>query len=249
MTIDREFARMFVRKNDNNFEHFKYTHFEIATFLGYETTDNCKHFMTMMKKELRQEKDYIITLIDDRNPADVRRVSNTTKGGRTNKVIYYISRVGFYLLCMMANKPNAKIYRRQFGELYEFSINYVNLLKKKVINNIQPSDISEKAVKDRLDYKVENIIRNKSVAMHEVENIKLKNKIKELEKQLLLVTHEKEQIKIDAEYYMNKYIECNKLNNNLKIETKAYDYNKLLIDVKKIKYFMKNLLKLEKQLR
>lgn len=59
MTIDKEFVRMFIRKNDENFENFKYRHDEVAKFLGYEVTDNCKHFITMMKKELRESIDFI----------------------------------------------------------------------------------------------------------------------------------------------------------------------------------------------
>ena len=251
MTIDREFARMFVRKNDDNFEHFKYKHSEIATFLGYETTDNCKHFLTMMKKELRQEKDYIITIYnqDAQGSAGTRRplkvlLEDVKKSGQ--KPIYYVSRIGFYILCMMANKPNAKIYRRQFGELYEFSINYVNSLKKKVITNIQPSNISENAVKDRLDYKVENTIKNKSVAKYEVENIKLKNENEQLKKQIELITLEKEKFKLDAEFYMNKNIEFNK---QLIILKKPKENNKLKINVRSINNFMNNYLpKLEKKL-
>ena len=251
MTIDREFARMFVRKNDDNFEHFKYKHSEIATFLGYETTDNCKHFLTMMKKELRQEKDYIITIYnqDAQGSAGTRRplkvlLEDVKKSGQ--KPIYYISRIGFYILCMMANKPNAKTYRRQFGELYEFSINYVNSLKKKVITNIQPSNISENAVKDRLDYKVENTIKNKSVAKYEVENIKLKNENEQLKKQIELITLEKEKFKLDAEFYMNKNIEFNK---QLIILKKPKENNKLKINVRSINNFMNNYLpKLEKKL-
>jgi len=61
ITIDKEFARMFVRKNDDKFDHFKYKHSEIAQFLGYDDVENYRYFIVLMKKELKPEIDYIIT--------------------------------------------------------------------------------------------------------------------------------------------------------------------------------------------
>ena len=203
LTIDKEFAQMFARKNNSKFDHFKYTHVEVAKFLGYEISDNCKHFTTMMKKELKPNIDFIIVEYDNKNPAGKRLVYNTA-GGRSKINTYYISRIGFYILCMMANKPNAKLYRRQFAELYEFSINYVNSLRKKVINNIQPSDISENAVITRLNNKVESIVKNKSISKLEKHNIKLKNDNEKLRATIKSLTEEKNRFKSEAKFYMEK---------------------------------------------
>lgn len=113
MTIDKEFVRMFIRKNDENFENFKYRHDEVAKFLGYEVTDNCKHFITMMKKELRESIDFIaiINCQDTLRSADRRRpqqipLEDIKKCGKKcgKKVTFQISRIGFYMLCMVANQ-------------------------------------------------------------------------------------------------------------------------------------------------
>ena len=228
MTIEKEFAIMFVRKNDDNFEHFKYKHTEIASFLGYENIDNYKHFLNMMKKELRYEVDYISTInhLDDLRTTNISHpqkipLEDVKKCGK--RITYMISRIGFYILCLMANKPSAKIYRRQFGELYEFSINYVNSLKKKVIENIQPSNVSEKAVSDRLNYKTESIVKNKSISKLESENEKLKNEIFKLQEEIKLLTQEKNKFKSNADYYMKQSINKQSNKNFIKLQNFKID--------------------------
>ena len=233
VTINKEFARMFVRKNDDKFDHFKYKHSEIAQFLGYEDVENYKHFIALMRKELKQDIDYIITNSDAINSTVDRRVSVTSKRGRGNKNIYYISRVGFYMLCMMANKPNAKLYRRQFGELYEFTIKYVNSLRQKIISGIQSPDVSEKAVTNRLEYKTESIIKNKSISKLEVENNNLKKEIENLRLENMIIQKEKDRFKTEAEFYMNK-----SLNNTKTIKLrKIPNISKLLNQINLEVYF------------
>lgn len=109
LTIDKEFAMMFARKNNSEFDHFKYTHVEVAKFLGYENVENYKHFINMMKKELKPNIDFIIPKQDVIITTVNRRNDHASKPVKT-KTIYYISRIGFYILCMMANKPNAKLF-------------------------------------------------------------------------------------------------------------------------------------------
>ena len=93
---------MFVRKNDDNFEHFKYKHTEIASFLGYENIENYKYFLNMMKKELRNEIDYITTI-------------------NNKEITYMISQIGFYILYMIINQilncidDSVRIARNQLG--------------------------------------------------------------------------------------------------------------------------------------
>ena len=203
LTIDKEFAMMFARKNNSEFDHFKYTHIEVAKFLGYENVENYKHFINMMKKELKPNIDFIIPKQDVIISTVNRRNDHTSKPIKT-KTIYYISRIGFYILCMMANKPNAKLYRRQFAELYEFSINYVNSLRKKVINNIQPSDISENAITTRLNNKVESIVKNKSISKLETKCTKLQNENEKLRLTIKSLTEKKNKFKSEATFYMKK---------------------------------------------
>jgi len=232
ITIDKEFARMFVRKNDDKFDHFKYKHSEIAQFLGYDDVENYRYFIVLMKKELKPEIDYIITDDVDVLPSmvDHRRIisSNT---GRFKKLTYYISRVGFYMLCMTANKPNAKLYRRQFGELYEFTIKYVNSLRQKIINGIQSSDVSEKAVTNRLEYKTESIIKNKSITKSEVEITKLKKERDDLRLELEDMIIQKDRFKIEAEFYMNKLINNTKTIKLMKIPNISKLLNQIDLEV------------------
>jgi hypothetical protein len=236
LTIDKEFAMMFARKNNSEFDHFKYTHVEVAKFLGYENVENYKHFITMMKRELKSNIDYIIPNHDANISTVNRRNDHTSKPIKT-KTIYYISRIGFYILCMMANKPNAKLYRRQFGELYEFSINYVNSLRKKVINNIQPSDISENAVTTRLNNKVESVVKNKSISKLEEHNIKLKSENEKLLATIKSLTEEKNKFKLEAKFYMEK---CK--NTYHKSNNRLYDIQlkKSINEILKLEIMLKN---------
>jgi hypothetical protein len=163
-SIDIDFLKLFAKKDHNDHGSFKYTHNEIADFLGYESTENennrCKGFIELMKKELKLNIDYIV---DDKNPEINFRVSNSSKGGRSKKTTYFLTRIGFYILCMMASKPKAKVYRRQFGEVYELALQYTQSSKNSLINSIQPSKISERAVTNRLNYKADSLVKNKSV--------------------------------------------------------------------------------------
>ena len=56
---------------------------------------------------------------------------------------YWISRVGFYMICMAPNKQNAIYYRQQFGEVYEFALNYVHTLQRRSATAIQYYKVSE----------------------------------------------------------------------------------------------------------
>ena len=110
---------------------------------------------------------------------------------------------------------------------------------------MQPSDISEKAVIDRLNYKVDSIVKNKSISKIECENIKLKNEIEQLKKENKVLTDEKNRFKSNAEYYMKQSI--NKSDNeifiklqNLNIEIFLENYLPLLqLDILITKHFFK----------
>ena len=128
---------------------------------------------------------------------------------------------------------------RQFAELYEFSINYVNSLRKKVINNIQLSDISENAVTTRLNNKVKSVVKNKSISKLETKCTELQNE-NENEKLLATInslTEEKNKFKSEAKFYMEK---CK--NTYHKSNNKLYDIQlkKSINEILKLEIILKN---------
>ena len=105
---------------------------------------------------------------------DVHRGSDGHKMVKKGvKLNYYFTRVGFYTLCMVANQPKAKIYRRQFGEVYELALQYTQQAKNNLIGSIQHPKVSEQAITNRINYKVDSLVKNNNTT-------KLKKQIDEL---------------------------------------------------------------------
>ena len=68
---------------------------------------------------------------------------DTAHGETSVNTHYWISRVGFYMICMASNKQKAIYYRQQFGEVYEFALNYVHTLQRRSATAIQYYKVSE----------------------------------------------------------------------------------------------------------
>jgi hypothetical protein len=111
--------------------------------------------------------------LDPSSPRTVR------KGVKLN---YWIARVGFYSIRMASSKPRASHYRHQFGEVYEFAINYIQALKNRLIRNLPSTRASEESIslqikekanhyKDKLD------VANTDIKRLEAETEKLRREV------------------------------------------------------------------------
>ena len=181
--IDRDFIRLFAKKDDKKYGKYKYDHTEIAQFLDYQTesynTSYNKGFMELIKKELKLDTDYII---DDGTPeVDFRGSTVERQIKKGVKLIYRITRIGFYIICMVSSKPKAKTYRRQFGEVYELAIDYTQQLKNNIVNSKQLVDTSKKALEKRVEYITD--LKNKRLFIKtNIEIERLNNIIREKDK-------------------------------------------------------------------
>ena len=171
MTIDMDFAKLFAKHNHPILDNYKYLHSEIANFLGYacDETGYCRTFTELIKKNLKIDVTYVMVAEDVQNPAELRRVlPDDKKGGRKQKIKYYLTRLGFYLICMCANTMKAKECKLQFGRVYEIALNYSNGLKHKIIESQTPPDVMKKLITQRLNDKVENKLSKKKESKLEV---------------------------------------------------------------------------------
>jgi hypothetical protein len=163
--IDRDFIRLFVKKDDQKYGKYKYDHTEIAQFLDYKNeSDNAcynKGFVELIKKELKLNTDYIID--DGTTEVDFRGSNVERQIKKGVKLIYRITRIGFYIMCMVSSKPKARLYRRQFGEVYELAIDYTQQLKNNIVSSKQSVDTSKKALEKRVEYIVDLKNRRLSV--------------------------------------------------------------------------------------
>ena len=179
--IDRDFIRLFAKKDDKKYGKYKYDHTEIAQFLDYENDDTSynKRFIEVIKKELKLDTDY---MIDDGTPdIDVRGSTVERQIKKGVKLIYRITRIGFYIICMVSSKPKAKTYRRQFGEVYELAIDYTQQLKNNIVNSKQLVDTSKKALEKRVEYITD--LKNKRLSIKtNIEIERLNNIIREKDK-------------------------------------------------------------------
>ena len=179
--IDKDFIRLFAKKDDKKYGKYKYDHTEIAQFLDYENDDTSynKRFIELIKKELKLDTDY---MIDDGTPdIDVRGSTIEKQIKKGVKLIYRITRIGFYIICMVSSKPKAKTYRRQFGEVYELAIDYTQQLKNNIVNSKQLVDTSKKALEKRVEYITD--LKNKRLSIKtNIEIERLNNIIREKDK-------------------------------------------------------------------
>ena len=162
-TIDLDFARFFARKGHERYGQFKYHHEDIAAFLGYDRSNgvdnrgdsrSARGLVELMKQVLTPNIHY---MVDDGTGAMDRPgfpgPPSVKKGVRLN---YWITRVGFYCICMASSKPRAVHYRHQFGEVYEFTINYVQALKNRLIRNLPNARVSEESISLRIKEKIQH---------------------------------------------------------------------------------------------
>ena len=201
--IDRDFIRLFAKKDDKKYGKYKYDHTEIAQFLDYENDDTSynKRFIEVIKKELKLDTDY---MIDDGTPdIDVRGSTVEKQIKKGVKLIYRITRIGFYIICMVSSKPKAKTYRRQFGEVYELAIDYTQQLKNNIVNSKQLVDTSKKALERRIEKRADLINKRLSVKTN-IEIERLNNIIREKDETINNLN--KKYDKLMSSYQKNKQI-------------------------------------------
>lgn len=201
--IDRDFIRLFAKKDDKKYGKYKYDHTEIAQFLDYENDDvgYNKRFIELIKKELKIDTDYMID--DGTTDIDVRAYNTEKKIKKGVKLIYRLTRIGFYIICMVSSKPKAKIYRRQFGKVYEFAIDYTQQLKNNIINSKQPIDKSKKALENRIDY-ITDLRCKRQIVKTDTEIERLNSIIKEKDEEINNLN--KKYDKLMLSYQKNKQI-------------------------------------------
>jgi hypothetical protein len=242
MLIDINFAKMFAKQNHPVLDNFKYLHSEIAKFLGYvcDETGYCRTFIDLLKKYIIEDIHYICVFEDEQNPADVRRVLlDEKKGGRKQKIKYYLSRLGFYIICMSSNTIKAKQYKLQFGTVYEIALNYIQGLKNKIVDAQPSPDNMNKLVKERMNTKIEHKLAHKKEIKIEV---LLNEKTKENDELKIIIEQQQKEIDhlkiVNADLYskLNLFNKTNK-RYELKYELKYKSKYKALKNKIMIKQF------------
>jgi hypothetical protein len=246
MFIDKQFARLFAKKNHPEFDNFKCEHSEIAKFLGYVCDNNgyCRTFTELMKKYLRKNIDYITVIDDDKKPADVRRLFNDLiKVGRGQKVKYYLTRVGFYLICISANTIKSREYKIQFARVYEFALNYIQQLKNKIVLTQPNYETSKAILTNRIDDKVNERLERKRECKIELKYSELLKQHENLKQQLfdkeneiklkngIIIDMDDKLRSKDQKLFLNKSNHIKNLNNYVKSV-----YDTIRVVYKKIKF-------------
>ena len=192
MFIDKDFGRLFAKKNHPKFDNFKYEHSEIAKFLGYVCPENrYKRFVELMKKYLRHNIDYMITIKDDKKvDTNVHLFNDQIKVGRGQKINYYLTRVGFYLICISANTIKSREYKIQFARVYEIALNYVQQLKNKIASSQPNYETSKVILTNRMDNKINEKLDRKRECKIELKYNELLKEYDQLKQQLVVKENE-----------------------------------------------------------
>ena len=186
MFIDKQFARLFAKKNHPEFDNFKYEHSEIARFLGYVCPENrYRGFTDLMKKYLRHNIDYITVVEDNKKVENVFHLfKDQIKVGRGQKVKYYLTRVGFYLICISANTIKSREYKIQFARVYEIALNYIQQLKNKIVLTQPNYDTSKIILSNRFNDKINEKLDKKRECKIELKYSELLKQHENLKQQL-----------------------------------------------------------------
>jgi hypothetical protein len=241
MTIDMDFAKLFAKQNHPILDNYKYLHSEIAKFLGYvcDHNGNYRKFSELIKKNLKQDLNYITVIEDDKKLyGTVQLFNDDTKVGRGQKIKYYLNRLGFYLICMSANTMKAKECKLQFGKVYEIALNYTNSLKHKIIESHTTSEVMKNILTQRINDKVEDKMSIKRESKIEVLYNKQISDINEL-KQIIKSKNEENNKLNDMIDNLQKII---KSKDELLSKRKAYQRKidkYLIVDYASIKYILK----------
>jgi len=238
-SINNDFIRLFAKKDDERYGKFKYEHREIALFLGYEICENdgsSKRFIELIKKELKINEDY---KIDDGTSDIYVRGANIIKKGV--KLTYRLTRVAFYIICMVSIKPKAKIYRRQFGKVYELALEYTQNKKNNLISKLPNIKVSEKIIDKRINFKVEHKMKlknNKNIKLIDSNQSTIDNlntKIIELKETIEDLMEKNDNLMLEVENFkiINKSLQIN--NNFLKSLITKLSY----ININSIKHYFK----------
>ena len=185
--IDIHFARFFAKKSDGRFGQFKYNHEDIAEFLGYERSNGERGSTTRSLKDLIRQvlTENMHYIVDDGTLAvDRQRCYSPRTIKKGVKLNYWITRVGLYSICMASSKPKALNYRHQFGEVYEFSINYLQNLKNRVVKQMPDPRASERSILNRIDLKAQHTMERSAASKYKKECAVLTEMCNELRCQL-----------------------------------------------------------------
>ena len=85
---------------------------------------------------------------------------------------------------MASSKPKALNYRRQFGEVYEFSINYLQNLKNRAVKQMPDPRASERSILNRIDLKAQHTMERSAANKYQKECAVLTETCKELRCQM-----------------------------------------------------------------
>jgi len=192
-TIDLDFARFFAKKGHERYGQFKYHHEDIADFLGYDKNNgerggtHARRLLDLMKHVLTPNIHYIVD--DGTLPMEGQGYPNPGTIRKGVKLHYWITRVGFYCICMASSKPRAVHYRHQFGEVYEFTINYAQALKNRLIRNLPNNKASEESISLRMKekashYKEKLDVANTNIKRLETETEKMKREMEKMQAEL-----------------------------------------------------------------
>ena len=241
MTIDIDFAKLFAKQNHPVLDNYKYLHSEIAKFLGYvcDHNGNYRKFSELIKKNLKQDLNYITVTEDDKKLyGTVQLFNDVAKVGRGQKIKYYLNRLGFYLICMSANTMKAKDCKLQFGKVYEIALNYTNSLKHKIIESQTTSEVMKNILTQRINNKVEDKMSVKRESKLEVLYNKQISDINELKQ--IIKSNDEENNKLNGVIFelQNKIKTKDDLLNKRK-EYQRKTSNNFKIDFETIKYILK----------
>jgi hypothetical protein len=150
------------------------THNTIGDYLGYRAGNrNYAELRNLIKKKLKIDFDYETCCRVD-PVAGLTNNSNRNLGGAgQNRIIYKLTRIGFYKLCIESSKPKAKRCLLCFVNVYSLTLEYTTQLRAKLIKNNTNITNTLPLIETRINERVEQRIKRIKIAKVEDKYIEL----------------------------------------------------------------------------
>ncbi len=154
--------------------------------MGYDRHDaagtSARCLVELVKRNLDRDTHYII---DDGTSAVDRLGCFSSQPIRKGvKLNYWLTRVGFYEVCMTSAKPKAIKYRHEFGKIYEFALLWCQTHKNNLLRQLPDPEASLIVATHRTDVKKQMKESKTELCKVKKENDDLKNALFELEQQV-----------------------------------------------------------------
>lgn len=185
--IEREYVSLFYKtlteEEQQEYGKYIYDHESIGSFLGLKAGSDGRYkgLREKIKENLVVNMDYKEFKLTRKNFSGQK----SKKWGGNNKVVYRMTRVGFFILIMsIQHSAKAEECRLAFARIYELALDFAMTMKNRIGSEQLSMEEKKNSVNQRIEQKVDERVKNRQVSKLRKEIKELKEKNKEMKSRI-----------------------------------------------------------------